>query len=169
MNTGQMMLAIGAMILLSTIVMRVNNTFIASDEVLDQSKYSFLATSIATSVIQEAKNLRYDEITTDSTIGEIKNKDIFSNIGVDQLTGENPDSAYTFDDFDDYNNWQDTIKTLPSAVFNVSCRVVYVDEDNPTVPASGKTFNKMITVTVTSDYMTDVIQLSSIFSYWFLR
>lgn len=167
MNTGQMILAIGAMVLLSTIVMRVNDTFITSDEVLDQSKYAFLATSIATSVIQEAKNLRYDEITTDSTIGEIKSKDLFSTIGYDY--GENPRVASTFDDFDDYDGWQDTVKTLPSAVFNVSCRVIYVDETHPTVEASGKTFNKMITVTVTSDYMTDVIQLSSIFSYWFLR
>jgi MSHA pilin protein MshD len=167
MNTGQMILAIGAMILLSTIVMRVNSTFMASDEVLDQSKYIFLATSIATSVIQEARNLKFDKITTDSTIGEIKNKDLFSTIGYDD--GEIPDSAYTFDDFDDYNGWHDTVKTLPSAVFNVTCRVVYVNENNPTIPASGKTFNKMITVTITSDYMRDVIQLSSIFSYWFLR
>jgi hypothetical protein len=167
MNTGQMLLAIGAMILLSTIVLRVNNSFLLSDEVLDQSKYAFLATSIATSVIQEAKNLRFDEITTDSTIGEIKNKELFSAIG--RETGEYLDSVGTFDDFDDYNGWRDTVTTLPSAVFNVVCNVDYVSESNPTVAAAGKTFNKRITVTVTSVFMRDVVQLSSVFSYWFLR
>ena len=168
MNTGQTILAVGAMILLSTIVLRVNSTFLSSDEVLNQSKYIFLATSIATSIIQEAKNLRYDEVTTDTTIGEITNPSVFTpKEALKWDAGENKDSTHTFDDFDDYNFYAYTDSSMPSAVFHVSCRVEYVDEKNPTVAATYKTFNKRITVTVSSVFMNDVIQLSSIFSYWF--
>ncbi|MGE5860961.1 MAG: hypothetical protein ACM34J_10435 [Ignavibacteria bacterium] len=167
MNTGQTILAVGAMILLSTIVLRVNSTFLSSDEVLDQSKYTFLATSIATSIIQEAKNLRYDDVTTDSTLGEITNPSVFTAKEFPLDPGEYKDSTHTFDDFDDYNGYAYTDSSMPSAVFRVSCRVEYVDEKNPTAAASYKTFHKRITVTVSSIFMNDVIQLSSIFSYWF--
>jgi hypothetical protein len=167
MNTGQTILAVGAMILLSTIVLRVNSTFLSSDEVLDQSKYIFLATSIATSIIQEAKNLRYDDVTTDSTIGEITNPIAFTPKEFPVDAGECKDSIQTYDDFDDYDGYAYTDSSMPSAIFRVSCRVEYVDEKNPTVAATHQTFNKRITVTVSSKFMSDVIQLSSIFSYWF--
>jgi hypothetical protein len=171
MNTGQMLLAVGAMILLATIILRVNNSFMASDEVLDQSKYCFLASSIATSIIQEAKNLAFDRETVDTTVvGDITDPSLLTPL--DELkwdTGESSLNRETFDDFDDFNSYTYTDSTMPSAVFNVSCRVEYVDESNPSQISSVPTFSKIITVTVSSPFMTDVVQLSSIFSFWFFR
>jgi len=170
MNTGQMLLAVGAMILLSTIILRVNNSFMASDEVLDQSKYSFLATSIAISVIQEAKNLSFDKKTLDTfDVNYAMDLTPKTELGKDKKSDGTFETREEFDDFDDFNLWTDTVSTLPSAVFNVSCVVQYVDEADLTQPATNKSFNKMITVTVSSKFMPDVVTLSSIFSYWFFR
>jgi hypothetical protein len=164
MNTGQMLLAVGAMILLATIILRVNNSFMASDEVLDQSKYNFLATSIAISIIQEAKNLSFDEKTLDSL-----DVNYAHDLTPKNVLGDEDETRDQFDDFDDFHLWSDTVSTLPSAVFNVSCIVQYVDETDLTKPSANNTFNKMITVTVSSPFMPDVVTLSSVFSYWFFR
>ncbi|HVO75727.1 MAG TPA: hypothetical protein VMT35_16990 [Ignavibacteriaceae bacterium] len=169
MNTGQVILAVGAMVLLSTILLRVNNTFLTSDEVLDQSKYSFLATSIATSIIEQSKNLSFDE----QTLGDINidNPSLLTPVvGLHYDSGEDPHDCNTFDDFDDFNNYTYTDSSMPSAVFVVTCRVDYVPENDPETVSGVPTFNKKITVTVSSPhYMSDVIQLSSVFSYWYFR
>ena len=56
MNTGQMMLSIGALILLSTVVLRVNTSFLTTKQVMNESKFGVLAVSLAQSVIEEATN-----------------------------------------------------------------------------------------------------------------
>lgn len=171
MNTGQMILAVGAMILLSTIILRVNNSFMNSDQVVDEAKYNFLATSIATSIIQEAKNLAFDEKTVDTTIvGDITNYAQLTTVDLLKWDdGENQYDRKTFDDFDDFNTYSYTDSSMPSAIFDVSCKVVYVNESNPSQTSSVQTFSKMLTVTVKSKFMRDVVELSTIFSFWFFR
>ncbi len=162
MNTGQMMLALGAMILLSTTVLRVNSSFLISDTVLDETKYNFLATSIATSIIQEAKNKAFDQSTDSTSITDVK----FLSATMGPESGE---VRSTFNDFDDFNGYSGADSSMPSAVFYYSCTVDYVDENNPDVASHNKTWNKILTVTVTSPYMKDVITMSTIYSYWFFR
>jgi hypothetical protein len=164
MNTGQMMLALGAMILLSTTVLRVNSNFLMSDTVLDETKYNFLATSIATSIIQEAKNKSYDDATDSTSI-------VYTNFLTDpnSLGPESGEVHENFNDFDDYDGYSAADSSMPSAVFYFDCTVRYVEENNPDVTVNKKTWNKILTVTVTSPYMSDEITLSTIYSYWFFR
>ncbi len=56
--------------------------------------------------------------------------------------------------------------TMPSAVFDVSCTVVYVEDDDLDNIANSPTFHKKITVKVSSNSMRDVMVISSIYSYW---
>jgi MSHA pilin protein MshD len=164
MNTGQMMLALGAMILLSTTVLRVNNNFLISDTVLDETKYNFLATSIATSIIQEAKNKAFDQATDSISIDDTKFLTEAKYLGKE--SGEVYDN---FNDFDDYHDYSGIDASMPSAVFSYKCIVTYIDENNPNVTPGNKTWNKMLTVTVTSPFMADEITVSTIYSYWFFR
>ena len=60
MNTGQSMLAIGAIILLSTVVLRVNNSFLTTNEIMMDSKFGVLGISLAQSVIEEASSKSFD-------------------------------------------------------------------------------------------------------------
>ena len=156
------MLALGAMILLSTTVLRVNSNFLMSDTVLDETKYNFLATSIATSIIQEAKNKAFDHATDSTSIDDTK-------LLSDVLGPESGEVHATFNDFDDYNNFSGADSSMPSAIFFYKCKVTYVAENNPDVTAGNKTWNKILTVTVTSPFMADEITVSTIYSYWFFR
>src|SRR4030067_2676057 len=164
MNSGQMMLALGAMILLSTTVLRVNSNFLMSDTVLDETKYNFLATSIATSIIQEAKSKAFDEATDSTSINVIGFLTNFDKLGPD-----NGEVRTNFNDFDDFDGYSGADSSMPSAVFYYSCTVNYVDGNNPDVTVNNKTWNKILTITVTSPYMNDVVRMSTIYSYWFFR
>ncbi|RPI71620.1 MAG: hypothetical protein EHM47_09840 [Ignavibacteriales bacterium] len=164
MNTGQMLLALGAMILLSTTVLRVNGNFLMNDTVLDETKFNFLATSVATSVIQEAKRKAFDKSTDGTAINDIK---FLTEVG--SLGPESGEVRETFNDFDDFDGFSGADSSMPSAVFYYSCIVDYVEEKNPDKASNKKTWNKVLTVTVTSPFMNDVIQMSTIYSYWFFR
>jgi MSHA pilin protein MshD len=162
MNTGQSMLAIGAMILLSTLVLRVNNNFLSTKQVMNESKFGVLATSLATSLIEEASNKNFDHVTDGNPIINVNL--LTSHTALKKESGE----AYPdFNDFDDYNGYTKTISNLPSAVYKLSCKVEYVEPPNLEVPVAKKTWHKKITVTVASESSQDTVRLSSVFSYWF--
>jgi len=162
MNTGQMILSIGAIILLSTIVLRVNNNFLTTHEVMNESKFGVLAISLAQSIIEEAGNKAFDSQTAgnavyDSTL-------LTSPAGL----GPNYTEHYpNFNDFDDFNGFTKDITNLPSANFNISCKVNYINAATPDIISNHRTWNKKITVTVSSPSSKDTIRLSSVFSYWY--
>lgn len=162
MNTGQSMLAIGAMILLSTLVLRVNNTFLSTKTVMNESKFGVLATSLATSLIEEASNRNFDHVTDGNPINNVNL--LTKHTALKKESGEvYPD----FNDFDDFNGFTKTITNLPSADYSLSCKVEYVEPPNLDVAVAKRTWHKKISVTVTSESSKDTVRLSSVFSYWF--
>jgi hypothetical protein len=164
MNTGQMMLTIGAMAILSMTTLRVNSHFVHSGVSLDQTKFAVLAVSLASSRLEEANSKAFDENTTESAI--TSSAGLSASIGKD--AGET--TADTFDDCDDFNNYVDSVSNIPSAKFYIKCKVAYINPAAPDVDVTAsKTLHKRITVLVTSPSMTDTVKLSSIFSYWYYR
>jgi MSHA pilin protein MshD len=166
-NTGQSLLAIGAMILLSILILRVNNTFLTTSSTFMDTKFEILATSLATSQMQQIDKLKFDQ-NSDTTGNYFTNtSELTSPFSLGPETGETGPS--TFNDIDDYNGYTTTINgdsALPSANFNIRCTVNYVTDTNPNVVSSSATWNKRITVYVTSVSMPDTVKLSTIFSYW---
>lgn len=67
MNTGQTMLAVGAMMLLSFLVLRFNSVHITSAQASYNAKFGIVATSLANSLIEEAKDKAFDELVLDTT------------------------------------------------------------------------------------------------------
>lgn len=164
MNTGQMMLSIGAMLLLSTVMLRVNTTNLTTSSVRDEAQYGVLATSIATSIIEEAKSFAFDEATDSNAVSSLTE---ITNVG---LLGPEPgETKATFDDFDDFNNYTYRDSTMPSAIFDIACNVDYVESSKPLEKANKETWHKKITVKVSSPFMTDTVRQSSIYSYWYFR
>lgn len=162
MNTGQIMLTIGAMTLLSLTTIRVNTHFVNSGVSLDETKFSVLAVSLASSLLEEANSKAFDENTTENAVTSTYS---LSAIGKDygELTSD------AFDDCDDYHNYRDSVVNIPSAKFYIKCLVNYVNETTPDVSSSTATWHKKITVLVTSPSMTDTVRMSTIFSYWYYR
>ena len=169
MNTGQTMLAMGAMMLLSFLVLRFNTIHLTSEQASYNSKFGIVATSLANSLIEEAKDKAYDKNALDTT-KNISSPNDFSNIGKDG--GESyPD----FDDFDDYNNlyYLDTLslknpQTGKPTGFEIRSIVEYVTDANPDVKSGSKQYHKKMTVSVFSSAMMDTVKLTTIFSYWSL-
>lgn len=164
MNTGQMLLTVGAMILLSLVILRVDNGFLNTNTILYNSKFDILAVSIGTSVIEEARGKAFDDSTVNNSVSSLA-----SLTPVNQLGPEAGEIYPNFNDFDDYNNFTKIDSTMPSAVFKIKCEVEYVTDTNPDVASNVVTWNKKITVFVTSPSMTDTVKLSSVFSYWYFR
>lgn len=161
MNMGQMMLTLGAMVLLGLVILRVNNGFLSTGVVLDQSKYEVLAVSLATSMIEEASGKAFDQNTDTSTVASVAS---LSNIGKE--SGE----VYPhFNDFDDYNGLVKVDNTMPSASFTILCSVCYVNPANPDQTSGTKTWHKKMTVAVSSPLMADTVRMSSIYSYFYFR
>ena len=121
MNTGQMIMSLGAMMLLATIMLRVNTANLTNESVRDDAQFGVLATSLATSLIEQAHGLAFDEKSDTNAIYSVS--DLSSVLGP-----ESGEGAGNFDDFDDYNGFTKRDSTMPSEVFDISCSVVYVDQ-----------------------------------------
>ncbi|MBU2494138.1 MAG: hypothetical protein KJ571_16040 [Bacteroidetes bacterium] len=165
MNTGQMMITIGAIMLLTLVIVRVNNGFLSTDSVLMRSKFGVLAVSLATSMIEEANGKAFDHNTDTTSVSAITQ--LTSTLGPE--TGE---TYSTFNDFDDYHNYlryTATDSTIVSAPFKIYCRVNYINPSDPDDSSATRTWHKKIYVEVSSPNMEDTIKMSSVFSYWFFR
>jgi len=166
MTNIQMILALGAMILLTILITNVNKNSLNVEDVMYDSNFGITATSIASSVIEDASKKRFDSIYfIDST--RVYNASDFTPagaLGID--SGEDITDPKTFNDFDDYDRYTTVDSTMPSAVFNVSCRVHYVNDTALDDTVSNQTFHKKITVKVWSRSMSDTMVMSSIYSYW---
>jgi hypothetical protein len=140
MNTGQMILTTGALVLLGTTVYTVNQNSLQQGTVLRQTKLGIYAVSLATSYIQRASGMDYDEKTVvRPPLGTLPAPaTIFSaNLGI-ETGGQNiygpPEwvgKDTSFDDFDDYNNF--AIDTAITNVdrFHVVAYVYYVNTNPP--------------------------------------
>jgi len=171
MNTGQSLFSIGALLLLSLTVLRVNNNILYTDTVLYDSKFGIIANSIATSMIEKAHEKFFDAKTAEGPVANLSELTLPLGPG----TGEtNPDN---FNDFDDFNNYTQNDTFFTSLVFYSKCNVVYV---NPSIPngldnkVNTQTWHKKLTVSVTwrqndqtTSFAVDTIKQSSIYSYWY--
>ena len=164
MGTGQMLLTMSAMILLSMVILRTNTSFLMTDSVLYDTKFEVLAVSIGTSLIEEANSKAFDTETDTTTVASTGDLTLASTLGP-----ESGETYLIYNDFDDFNGYTRVDSSMPSANFNISCRVSYVGQDNPDLELSLRTWHKKITVDVSSISMTDTISMSSIYSYWFFR
>ncbi|MGE5621331.1 MAG: hypothetical protein ACM3U0_02025 [archaeon] len=175
MSPLQTILALGALLLLSIVIIRMNDTSSAAEDVIYNSSFGVLATSLSTSVIEEANRKHFDSTTDTMFITDLAPLTDASRLGCE--TGEDPNNIASFNDFDDFNNYTKIDSSMPSAIFKISCRVGYVDDSNPDKFVNNKTWHKKLTVYVTSRYMHgvrdpkkfDTLKVSSIFSYWTSR
>ena len=159
-----MMLTIGAMILLATLILRVNSNFSNNTSTVYNSKFGILATSFGNSVLEEASDKAFDEATKSNPISNVAFLTNKNNLGPD--SGE---SYPNFDDVDDYNGLIKIDSTLPGAAFKAECTVEYVSPSNPDSKSVVSTWTKKISVVVTSTAMSDTIRLSQLYSYWVFR
>jgi hypothetical protein len=161
-----MILALGAMILLTLLITNVNKSSLYTEDTMYDSNFGITATSIATSIIEDASRLRFDQTfyVDSSTVYDPSFFTSAGDLGPD--SAEDRNDPKTFNDIDDYNGYSGMDATMPTAVFNFSCSVCYVNDNALDDSTTTQTYHKKITVKVWSPSMKDTIVISSIYSYW---
>ena len=166
MQGGESIISIGAVALLAFTAININNSFVEDDQFFNETRYGLETIALASSVIEEASQLPFDEQSWDSTKIEKLPTDftIANNLGPDN--GES-----VFDDFDDFDDFDGFMKaeTTQQNVYNISCNVVYVDPTNPDIESVSRTFFKKLTVSVSSKVAGDTLSLSYIHGYWYFN
>jgi hypothetical protein len=109
MNTGQSLFSIGALLLLSISILRVNNSILTTNTIMQDSKLGVLGISLATSLIEEANRKAFDAASADDAVDNLADLTPPNSLG--PAWGETPE---LFNDFDDYNGHikLDTTKTV---------------------------------------------------------
>ena len=168
MNTGQSLFSIGALLLLSLTVLRVNNNILLTDEVLYDSKFGIIANSIATSIIEKATTKFFDAKTATGPVASPNDLTLILGPNIGET---NPDN---FNDFDDFNNYTDQDTFFTNLIYDYRCEVSYVNTNNLDIASLTPTWHKKLTVFVTwsqngekTGVAADTIKQSVIYSYWY--
>ena len=165
MGTGQTLLTIMAMLMLSRMALSINNSNAQSGSSVEMSAYRITAASLGESMIEQATGLAFDELS--DTVG-ISNPTSFT--AANKLGPESGEKYPAYDDCDDFNGLHKIDSLTGSAVFTTDVKVEYVSLSGNTITvSSSQTYNKRITVKVSSPFLPDTLVFQNIFSYWFFR
>lgn len=176
MQTGQMLLTLGALVLLSMGILNLNRHLATSDIQLAQNRYRLEALSIMTSYVEQASQYFFDEVSTDTT----SEKNLADFTAPNHL-GFDPDDSSRVDDFDDFCNVTLIDTGNSGVVYKVMFQVDYVKlQGDSIVPSNQREYNKRMTISITDNYadpllfkyvngikQRDTLRISVVNSYWF--
>lgn len=174
MNTGQTMLTILALGLLSLITLRYYSSVGQAGLTLTQSNSGLAATTVLTSFIERSQNMAFDAVT--DTLAQnrvLANANLLTPAGA--LGPESGEIHYEdFNDFDDFNGL--TVDyPVGEEIYRVKCAVNYVSLDNINVIVLNPTFLKRLDIKVWRSYppadtnttfTIDTVQMSTLFGYF---
>ena len=178
MNTGQMMLTIGALGLLSFAILNLNWSLSENDVSLAQNRYRLEALSLINSFIEQATMYYFDEATTDTNSAKQLLDFTHPN-----LLGKEVNDSSNIDDFDDFNDDTTIVSGLSSVEYKVWFKVDYVVLSGDSLTTSpNRSYYKRMRVFVTDNYPDpllyrnvggdkerDTLSISFVNSYWFYR
>lgn len=135
-----------AMILVSLLIINANRAIAVNNRTIVDSELEDQVIAIAQDYIDESRSTTFDETTVNRSV-PVNIPSDFTAVGPE--TGET--TRATFDDFDDYNGWTETITATDDVDYNVRISVSYYN--NGAVTTTKQTLKQM-TITITSDYLT---------------
>lgn len=161
MQTGETILVIGSMILLSIFALSMNSSITHNHAVLYQSEEILDALAVAQRYIEQAERLRFDE---DKSATIPSSFTYAGNLGPD--SGE---QYPNFDDIDDYNGFTHTDSLSGNVHYTISVSVDYVTQGSPDTPTSTRTYFKRMKVTVYSASLSELptrsVEMKKFFAY----
>ena len=166
-SSGQIVLVIGAILLLGTIILYADRLVVNKTSRLYETEGTITATSIGQAFIEEVTSKRFDENYALPNFTDDVAKLVPSNsLGVD--AGEVSTNSNTFDDIDDYNGYARKVSTPRLGNFTVSSSIYYIADSSPDVKSPIQTWMKRIDVKVRNPYVLSpdsTVALSKIVSY----
>lgn len=178
MNSGQMLLTLGALILISLTILGFNRNVAQIDDSLNYDRFRLEALSILSSHIEETSQYFFDEVTTDTTTEKT-----LSNFTAPNNLGYDADDAGVADDIDDLDGQVIADTGRSTAVYSLRYTVDYVELSGTSIAtSSSREYNKRITIQIWDTYdppligrtvngvvVNDTLELSTVISYWFFN
>ena len=158
--SGNMFLAIGAMIILTLLTMTINSSILSSADVSQNSEFTITGNGVIQSIIEEIRSKSYDLATANNPDAKVGS---FTAPG--SLGPAYNESYPNFNDVDDFHNCNINISTPRAGHYNVLCVVVYVDPDYPDTQLNHVSHAKRVSVTVTSPFMKDTLRAVHVASF----
>jgi hypothetical protein len=176
MNLGQMLMVVGAIVLLGILVLNANSTVYQANDTMYTSEFGVTAISLATSLVEESMGKMFDKVVAPINASAVYDSTLLTPPGgLHADAGESyrglplGSGLKDFDDFDDFNGFKACYHSdLPSeadatpgfyqitvpgmrAKYYVTCTVTYVKPPNLDAAYTiRQTWHKKITVTVWS-------------------
>lgn len=161
MNTGQMLITLAALMLLSLIILRVTGNFLNTESSLMDSKFGVLGISLATSMMEEATGKSFDENSNSGTV-----------LSLGDLTSIGPESGETYPNFDDFDDYDGLVKwdnSMPVTSYKIECKVSFVNPTSLDKGTTSKTWHKKLDVMVSTPSSEDTVVMSKVYSYFYFR
>ena len=176
MNTGQTMLTLGAMVLITMIILNFNRMMNHINQSLNFNRFRLEALSIMTSHVEQLSQLFFDEASTDTTSEKRINDFTSSN-----MLGFEVNDNSIVDDIDDLNGLTVADTGISGVLYNVDYNVDYITlQNNLIVHSDNKQYHKRISIEVSDAYdppliytaqgdslNRDTLKISVVISYWF--
>ena len=151
MGGVQMMLVLGAMVLLSLLVLGINRAQFFSEQQMAQSEY---LTAVGQTLVSEIAGKHYDAATASNEKAPVSSFTAPGSLGNGWW-----ESYPNFNDFDDYHRFTTTVNTPRAGSFRVSCLVDYVNPSTPNQRSSVRTRTKRLRVSIDSDFLDTPVNL----------
>lgn len=174
MSAGHTLTTIFAMMLLTTVLLNFYKLLNANGDVVNSGQDGIMMATIASSYVEIARALSFDEVTDSSTIAfrDPSKLTPISKLGTDD-PGE--DGPYHYNDFDDFNGPTKTGTTIEQQAngtnrkYKISFFVQYVNPQNIQAPAGSQTFVKRLDIKVWRTFppgQTDTLRMSTAKGYY---
>jgi len=167
MSSGHTLITIFAMMLLTTILLNFYGLLSNNNDTIAGGQDGVLMTTLATSYLEVASGLAFDEITDSSDIA-IGNPNLLSFILGRDNAGE--DSIYHFNDFDDFNNFLvEEMANGTTRKYKTLFKVQYVNPGNIETVSALPTFVKRMDLKTWRTFppgKTDTLNLSMAMGYF---
>lgn len=160
MNTSQLVLLFASFIILSMISLMVNNATLESHDERLNSKNQLKAMTEAKNLFEVIKTKSFDEKIYSMVVLNRDSLTASSDLGPENETFEN------FDDIDDYHGYSKELILENNVKYELSIFVSYVNENNPELTSSAKTFYKLVRIICLDQNQNRVFELKQIFSIW---
>ena len=171
---GQMLMVLGALMLLSMVSLSINSMFIGKTTTMLDAEANLNAISLAQTMIDEIMVKSYDASTVSAKIYDptsFTGAGSLGASGTEYSSVPQPDTASPFrsvkyfNDVDDYHLYRREPTTPRLGKFYIKDTVYYVGESNPDIKATTQTFFKKVIVTVNHPNMLQPLQLSDVVVY----
>jgi hypothetical protein len=160
-GTGQILSLMAAFVLLSRLLLSVNDAAIFKTELVNQAEATLYATTLAQATVQEVTLKDFDQNTTSKAVPSPDSLTLAKNLGPE--VGE---VFSKYNDLDDFNGYKRTVANPRLGNFQSAVRVTYAAANGDSTV--DRTYYKRITVTVSDISKLTLkipVELTRIISY----